>query len=577
MQEALEKELCIDIKAKDYNSIIDIFDLAKSIQLPVVDNRKVVGILNLFDFLKNINKNPDIENLMEKNIMVAGKNRSIFSFKDSSQLILPFVDEEENFIGFVNKLIQKCYLPSEEYMQVIEKRFDDILNCHSGEIDYDKLKEEFNIILESNYDGIYITLDKGKTLSINNKCTYEEVTLNNFPYKTNSNMYIPVNGTVSVIQNIQKRNEVSMSPDIISNGGFIRVINNTEDLEKLKSELEETQDLAAKYQNELEFLRWEQLKPKEIISESQQMKKIINLVNRISKVDSTVLIEGQSGVGKGVLSKYIHSTSRRKDGPFIKIDCGSIPEQLLESELFGYEKGAFTGANKCKIGLIELANNGTLFLDEIGDLPLSLQAKMLRFIQDKEIVRIGGNKTISLDIRIIAATNRNLTKMVESKKFREDLYYRLNVVPIKIPPLKERREDIKPLIENCLKSLNKKYNIIKKIDAKAMRKLVYYDWPGNVRELNNVIENLIVTTNSNIITTDDLPKNINMPKMPKISDINQTYSLKESLDILEKKLLQQAMKRANNMEEMAKILKVDRSTISRKLKKHSIKTDFQKL
>lgn len=571
MLDALEKELYIDVKEKNRNKIIRVFELAKAIQLPVVDNKKVVGILDLFVFINNMAKNSNVVELMEKDITVAGENRNVFQFKTSKQLILPFVDKNGYYLGFVNKLYQKCYLPSKEYMQVLEKSQDETIDYDADEIDYEKFQKSFNAIIESNYDGIYITVDKGKTLSINNKCIYKEgVTQENFLSDNND---IAIDGTVSVIQDIQKRNEVSVSNEVISDGGILRVINNIQDFEKLKNELRETQKLAAKYQDELEFLRWEQSKPEEVISNSLEMKKIINLINRISKVDSTVLIEGQSGVGKGVLSKLIHNSSHRKNGPFIKIDCGSIPEQLLESELFGYDRGSFTGAEKGgKVGLIELANNGTLFLDEIGELPLNLQMKLLRLIQDREIFRVGGSKAIELDIRIIAATNRDLRKMVEDKSFREDLYYRLNVVPIKIPPLKERKEDIKPLIENCLKVLGKKYNFKKQIEPTALRKLLNYDWPGNVRELNNVIENLIVTTNSDTITVEDLPNIILKPKQLEIEFVS---SLEESMDLAERKLLIETMKNSKSTEEMADMLKVNRTTIARKLKKHNIKTTFR--
>ncbi|AOY77866.1 sigma 54-interacting transcriptional regulator [Clostridium formicaceticum] len=567
MLEALEKELCIDVKEKRCKKIMEFFELAKAVQLPVVDDRKVVGILDLFVFLNNMNKNTNIVELMEKDIIVAGDSRSVFSFKNSKQHILPFVDENGNYLGFINRLFQKCYLPSKEYMQILEKEIGDAIDCDTKEVDYDKLDRTFDAIFELNYDGIYITVNKGKTLSINNKCIYTKGLM------TDDNTVI--DKKVNIIQNVQNRNEVSMSSHIISDGGIIRVINNIENFQKLKNELAEAQKLAEKYHNELEFLRWKQSQPEEIIAKSYEMKKIINLAIRIAKVDSTVFIHGQSGVGKGVLSKLIHNNSHRKDGPFIKIDCGSIPEQLLESELFGYEPGSFTGAEKGgKIGLVELANGGTLFLDEIGELPLNLQTKLLSVIQDREIFRVGGIKPIHVDIRIIAATNRDLKKMVENKKFREDLYYRLNVVPIKIPPLQERKEDIKPLIEKCLQNFNKKYKLNKQIEPKALRKLIDYNWPGNIRELNNIIEYLIVTTNSETITKEDLSEIIVDNKSQEVLSVNSILPLKEAVSLVEKKLLIETMQKSKSTEEMAQLLKIDRSTIIRKLQKYNIKTHF---
>lgn len=583
MLEALEKELYLDINEKSRKKILEVFELAKAIQLPVVDDQKVVGILDLFVFLNNINKNISIADLMDMDIIVAGQDRNVFSFKNSKQQILPFVDDEGNFVGFVNKLFQKCYLPSEEYMQVVEMNLDGIVDDDS-EVDYEKFKSCFSAIFESNYDGIYITVDKGTTLSVNKHCKYadgitsDDISIDESNINVSFNEHTVENETVNVnvIQNIQKRKEISVSDDVISDGGIIRVINNIKDFDKIKNELMETQKLAEKYQNELEFLRWKQTEPEDIIAKSPEMKKVINLAIRISKVDSTVLIQGQSGVGKGVLSKLIHSNSDRKDGPFIKIDCGSIPENLLESELFGYEQGSFTGAEKGgKIGLIELANGGTLFLDEIGELPLSLQMKLLRVLQDKEIVRVGGKEAIPVDFRTIAATNRDLEEMVEQKRFRKDLYYRLNVVPIKILPLQDRKEDVKPLIEECLIRFNQKYNLNKHIEPVALRHLINYNWPGNVRELENAIEYLVVTTNYDKITREDLPDNIldfnnNLP----IVNIDKFTSMKDAIDSVEKNLLIEAMRQSKSTEEMGKILKLDRSTVTRKLQKHKIKPHF---
>ena len=584
MLEALEKDLCLDINEKGRKKIIDIFELAKTIQLPVVDKNKVVGILDLFHYLNNINRNLSVSDLMEKDIIVAGEDKSIFSFKNSKQQILPFVDEEGNYLGFINKLFQKCYLPSKEYMQVIERSLEDIIDSDMEDVDYDKVKSCFDAIFESNYDGIYITVEKGTTLSINDKCTYAfgfnaaNMSIDESHSNLSFNDEMVKNETVNLVQNIQKRKEVSISEDIISDGGIVRIINHLEGFEQIKHELVEAQKLSEKYQNELEFLRWEQTKPDNIVANSPEMRRIVNLAVRIAKVDSTVLIQGQSGVGKGVLSKLIHNNSQRREGPFIKIDCGSIPENLLESELFGYESGAFTGAEKGgKIGMIELADGGTLFLDEIGELPLNLQTKLLRVLQDKEIFRVGGKEPISVDLRIIAATNRDLDQLVEAKRFREDLYYRLKVVPILIPPLIERKEDIKALIEDCLKRFNDKYRLNKKIEPTALKFLMDFNWPGNIRELENVIEYLVVTTNADVIQKENLPENIlqyGSSSQLKILSLENVTSLKEAVNLVEKRLLLETMEQCASTEEMAKLLKIDRSTVIRKLQKYKMKTHF---
>ncbi len=573
--EALEKELFLDINERDKKKIIEIFELGRAIQLPVLDGKKVTGILDLFSFFNNMNGDVPIGELMETDIAVAGENRDIFSFSNSRQQILPFVDENGNYLGFVNRILQKCYLPSKEYMQIIEENLDDMADDHSQIIDHEKIKSDFAAIIESNYDGIYITVEKGTTLSINSKSKYvNELLPADGPVgdEPTEGPFEKIDAIVNVVQNIQRRNEISVSDSILSDRALIRIVNNKGDWEKIRNELNEAQKLAEKYQNELEFLRWEQTKPEEIIAQSEEMKKVINLANRVSKVDSTVLIQGQSGVGKEVLCKLIHNNSDRKSGPFIKVDCGAIPENLLESELFGYEEGSFTGAKKGgKVGLIELANGGTLFLDEIGEMPLNLQVKLLRMLQDREIMRLGGKETIPVDFRIIAATNINLEEMVQRKKFREDLYYRLNVVPIKILPLKERREDIKPLIEHYLNKLNKKYNRNKQVAPAALKKLIDYEWPGNVRELENIIEYLVVTTNSNNIATEDLPVKIvgQNNRLPGIR-ADGFESMKQIVERVERNLLCEAMKKSASIEEMGKFLKLDRSTVSRKLKKYKI-------
>ena len=229
-----------------------------------------------------------------------------------------------------------------------------------------------------------------------------------------------------------------------------------------------------------------------IVGKSKAIRNLIDIVEKISKTDSTVLILGESGTGKSLIAKIIHYESHRKDKPFITVNCASIPENLLEAELFGYEKGAFTGAYKSKKGKFELAQGGTIFLDEIGDMPLSIQPKILRVIQEKEFEPLGSEKTIKVDVRIIAATNKDLKKLVEEGKFREDLYYRLNVIPVYIPPLRERREDIPILIEYYLNEFNKKYGKNVRISKEAMKILLDYDYPGNVRELANIVERLVI-------------------------------------------------------------------------------------
>ncbi len=243
---------------------------------------------------------------------------------------------------------------------------------------------------------------------------------------------------------------------------------------------------------------------KNIVGNSPAIRNLIDIIERVARTDSTVLLLGESGTGKSLFAKTIHALSERKDKPFVTINCAAIPEHLLESELFGYEKGAFTGAYTSRKGKFELANGGTVFLDEIGDMPLSLQPKILRVLQEKEIERIGGEKTIKVDVRIIAATNRDLKKLVDEGKFREDLYYRLNVIPIYIPSLRERKEDIPLLVEYFLDMYNKKHKKNVRISPEAIKVMIDYEWSGNVRELENLIERLV-------IMKDDIIKDIDLP------------------------------------------------------------------
>ncbi|MDR7868233.1 MAG: sigma 54-interacting transcriptional regulator [Sporomusaceae bacterium] len=355
-------------------------------------------------------------------------------------------------------------------------------------------------------------------------------------------------------------------------GNIRRVVVSTRDiteLNHLKNQLEHAQMLNNKYYSELMSLKMSNLSEVKdsIIVNSNAMRKVAELALQVARADSTVLITGESGVGKEVVTRLIHSESLREKGPFIKINSAAIPDTLLESELFGYESGAFSSAKKeGKAGLIELAHNGTLFLDEIGELPLPLQAKMLQVLQDKTFYRIGGTKPRSVNIRIIAATNVPLEEYVAQKRFRGDLYYRLNVVPIAIPPLRERIEDIPPLTHTFLSRMNKKYDMHKTISSDALDLLQSYSWPGNVRELENMIERIFVMTPDNEITSDYLPPTIKRQKNKPGVVLNGVMSLGEAQKEVEKQLLERIYGETQSTYKTAKILGVSQSTVVRKLK-----------
>lgn len=308
-----------------------------------------------------------------------------------------------------------------------------------------------------------------------------------------------------------------------------------------------------------------------VIGISDKMQEVFKTALKAAKTKATILLIGESGTGKELIAKAIHFESDRSKGPFLAINCAAIPENLLEAELFGYEKGAFTGALVSKPGKFELANGGTIFLDEIGDLPLSLQAKLLRVIQDKTFERIGGTKSIKVDVRIIAATNKNLEEMVKSGAFREDLYFRLNVIPIFLPPLRERKEDIPLLIDHFLKKFNKEYGKNITISKPAMEKLINYSWPGNVRELENTIERLVILAEGDEITLQDLPFYIRQEGEMKTVGINLKDSLPTQLELLEKKAIEEALKACNyNQTKAAKMLGLTKRQINYKIKKYGL-------
>jgi len=317
--------------------------------------------------------------------------------------------------------------------------------------------------------------------------------------------------------------------------------------------------------------------PQNLIGHSDSMRRILDLIEKVADSDSTVLIFGETGTGKELVARAIHYRSNRMDKPLVPINCAAIPGDLLESELFGYEKGAFTGAHKTKAGRFELADGGTLFLDEIGEMSPQLQVKLLRVLQERSFERLGAVKSIQVDVRIVAATNRDLEASIRDGKFREDLYYRLSVIPIHIPPLRDRREDIPVLIEHFLENFNKqKKKEVEGITPRAMEALVQYSWPGNVRELENLVERLVVIKRAGTIDLDDLPEKIRgadfEDNLPRIFLPEDGIQLDAAVHRLEKELIIQALKRTNGVKkEAARLLGMKRTTLIQKMKRGNIK------
>ncbi|MDD5450784.1 MAG: sigma-54 dependent transcriptional regulator [Desulfovibrionales bacterium] len=316
-----------------------------------------------------------------------------------------------------------------------------------------------------------------------------------------------------------------------------------------------------------------------IVGDSENICEVFRLIDKVAQTDSTVLIMGESGTGKELIAHAIHYQSDRRDKPFIPVNCGAIPEELLESELFGHEKGAFTHAIRTRIGRFELAHNGTIFLDEIGDMSPNLQVKILRILQGHQFERIGGTKTIKTDIRVIAATNKNLEEAVETGRFREDLYYRLNVIPIHVPPLRERAGDIPLLVHHFLEKFNKsKKKNIKSISKEVMQCFMFYEWPGNVRELENMIERLIILANDDKITVRDLPERLLAHRKKDTAQPHQHNALPEeglylhaAVNEFERNLILQALDKAGWVKnKAAQLLNLNRTTLIEKMKKQKL-------
>ena len=445
------------------------------------------------------------------------------------------------------------------------------------------LKDEMDAVIQASFDGIVVTDGNGVVLRINDAyqritgLNREELVGRNMSELTESGIYdhsdvimvIESKKSVTFTQKLKSGKSILVTgnPIFNDNGELVRIITNARDLtelDQLRQEVEHANHLRRHYENELNRIRMED----SFIAKATSSQNLQELITRVSKVDSTILIQGESGVGKEIVARELHHQSPRWDKPYIKINCAAIPESLLESELFGYEKGAFTGARKeGKMGIFELAHQGTLFLDEVGDIPLHLQVKLLRVLQENEVTRVGGNYPIKIDVRVIAATNRNLRDMIKAKQFREDLYYRLNVVPIMVPPLRERKEEIEPLILHFLELFNKKYDLNKIINPQLIKAMQNYEWPGNIRELRNVIERAVVTSPDMVIQEINFPGSeehlFSSEELPSIS-------LKLEIEQYEKELLKKYIDKYGSSRKVASVLGTSQTTIWRKANQYGL-------
>lgn len=600
-------------------------------RLPVVDDQnRVVGIVTrgdiakaFFDSYQNISLELDAIINSAHNVIVSIDEKGMIKvWNESAQR--SFGDKASEVVGKYiqdvlpeSDLINIIYTGVAEPLKKVKLRGSDFLSNRSpiikegkvvgavavlldiSELEnvsrelerFKELNRELDAIIDSSFDGLYITDGTGLTLRLNK--AYERITgidANEFIGKNVNTIESEgiVSESVTALV-LQKREPVTISQEMRTGkttlttgnpvyddaGKIFRVVSNVRDiteLNELRQKLEEVEGLSQHYETQLRTLKLQYTGSDNLITNSSKMKILLSTVMRLAQFDSTILITGESGTGKELIAEIIHNYSNRKEEPFIKVNCGAIPETLLESELFGYDYGAFTGAKKeGKPGYFQLASGGTLFLDEIGDLPFNLQVKLLRVLQNKEIVRVGGTKSIAIDVRIVTGTNHNLLELVDKKLFREDLYYRLNVVPINVPPLRERKEDIPPLVSHFMKLYNRKHKLNKRISPDIIDIFMNYNWPGNVRELENLIERLIVVTTRDLITREDLPTSLSFG-LPSYAEVivSGIIPLQEAIEKVEKQILEKAYQKYRTSRQMAKELKVDASTVVRKAAKYGI-------
>ena len=457
---------------------------------------------------------------------------------------------------------------------------------------FQDLTRELDAIIDSSWDGLWICDADARVIRINPASerinnikaaevvgkTMHELLAQGFIDRSAALEALTSRTVVSQLQNREGRKLISTGTPVLDvRGEVFRVVVSERDIteiDNLHRELEEQEALRDQFRCHMLELRQAELASRQVIARSPSMVNALKQALKVSAAHSSVLILGESGVGKGLIADLIQKNSSRADKPLIEINCGAIPESLIESELFGYEKGAFTGAQAAgKPGYLELADGGILFLDEIAELPQAAQVKLLRFLENGRVVRLGGTKTRNLDVRIIAATHRNLDEMVKAGSFRLDLYYRLNVIPIHVPALRERRDCILPLIRHYMDCFGARDAIRKRLTSAATDALVAYHYPGNVRQLMNICERLVVMTETDLIDVKDLPAEVIAAgaigqgggDLPLVET-----SLQATLDAVERDVLQRAITRYGNQVRIAEALGVNQSTIARKFKKHGL-------
>lgn len=456
---------------------------------------------------------------------------------------------------------------------------------------FQELTHELDAIIDSSSDGLWICDAEANVIRINpaseraNQISAAEVVGRNmrdlvaqgFINRSATLEVIRTRAVVNLLQQRQGRKLIlTGTPVFDDRGELIRVVVSERDIteiDTLQRELEEQEALRDQFRSQMLEMQQAEFASNQVIARSPCMIKALRQALKVSAVNSSVLLLGESGVGKGLFAELIHKNSSRAENPLIKINCGAIPESLIEAELFGYEKGAFTGAQVSKPGFFEIADGGTVFLDEIAELPLPSQVKLLRFLEDGRVTRLGGTKGRTVDVRVLAATHRNLEEMVKEGTFRLDLYYRLNVIPLIIPAVRERKECIPPLLRHYIDYFCAKNGLHKRLTSSAMDALIAYPYPGNVRQLMNISERLVVMTETELVDLKDLPSEIvshhEEAALPP-ARWQEEMTLQQTLESVERTVLLQAWEHYGNQVKMASVLGVNQSTIARKLKKYGI-------
>lgn len=453
------------------------------------------------------------------------------------------------------------------------------------------LNRELSAIINSSSDGLFVCRADGTVIRVNpasermHHIRAEEVLGRNifemveegFIDRSAALETIRSRKQVSVLQNHRGRELMSTGTPVFDELDelvlVVVTVRDVTEIDQLQRSIEEEETRSSQFREQMLVMQKIELESRQIIARSPLMVQVLQQAVRVGSADSTVLILGESGVGKGLVADLIHSHSKRAQGPMIRINCGAIPETLIESELFGYEKGAFTGAQSAKPGYFELADGGTLFLDEIAELPAAAQVKVLRFLEDGQIARLGSTTGTVVDVRVLAATHRNLEQMVASEQFRLDLFYRLNVIPLTVPPLRERQDCLLPLLRHYVEHFSQRNAVKRRLGRAAADALLAYDYPGNVRELMNLCERLVVMSETELINETDLPTMVRQESEPQISHERlwqQGQTLAEVVADVERRVLDEMCGYYKNQSEIAALLGVNQSTIARKLKKYDL-------